>query len=383
VAGDLADRPMARPTRGTSVEDMPNDHGNHDDLRLPGEPAPRHRLRSAFGLLLLAPLVGEFLLGNQPITALPSLFLLAPMYGGGALLVREVARRTGRGWPAMLLFAAAYALIEEGPIDQMLWNPHYGGFDMGHAYGETYVPWLGTSVVLLQEVLSMHTVWSICVPIALVETFGGDGDRTRAWLGRPGLAVTGVAFAATSLFLAVAQQHSERFMASPAQFAGTAVAIAALLAVGFAVPRRPARRVDAEAPRPWVVGGAALAVAGLYWGRESLLPAGVSDWVLAGAWCVLAAGFLAVCARWTRSRGWGGAHRLALAGGALLTYVWVGFTQARDMGVPYGLAVVGNVVFGVAAVALLAVGALAVRARGRGRARQRTGRAVARMPAPR
>lgn len=93
--------------------------------------ARHHRLRSALGIFLLAPLIGEFLLGNQPITALPSVFLLAPLYGGGALLVRETARRAGRGWPTMILLGAAYALIEEGPVDQMLWNPHYGGFDLG------------------------------------------------------------------------------------------------------------------------------------------------------------------------------------------------------------------------------------------------------------
>jgi hypothetical protein len=61
------------------------------------------------GLILLAPYVGEFLLGNQPITALPWLLALAPMYGGGALLVREVGRRLRGGWPVLVLLAAGYA----------------------------------------------------------------------------------------------------------------------------------------------------------------------------------------------------------------------------------------------------------------------------------
>jgi hypothetical protein len=143
------------------------------------ENVPRRRPGMAIALFLLSPLTGEFLLGNQPITALPSLLLLAPMYGGGALLVREIARRTGRGWPAMILLAAVYALIEEGPIDQMLWNPHYGGFDIGAAYAETHVPVLGMSVEMLQDVLSMHTIWSICVPIAIIESFA-----RRSWRGR-------------------------------------------------------------------------------------------------------------------------------------------------------------------------------------------------------
>ena len=40
------------------------------------------RTAPAVGLFFLAPLVAEFLLGNLPITLLPALVLLAPLYGG-------------------------------------------------------------------------------------------------------------------------------------------------------------------------------------------------------------------------------------------------------------------------------------------------------------
>jgi len=40
------------------------------------------------------------LLGNISIEGIWGLLLLAPLYGCGALLIREVARRTGRGWDA-------------------------------------------------------------------------------------------------------------------------------------------------------------------------------------------------------------------------------------------------------------------------------------------
>ncbi|MGG2460781.1 hypothetical protein ACO0M4_13350 [Streptomyces sp. RGM 3693] len=50
----------------------------------------------------------------------------------------------------------------------------------------------------------------------------------------------------------------------------------------------------------------------------------------------------------------------------MLTYVWLGFTHAREMDVPYGMALVGNVVFSAAAVVLL--GAATVRLRRRTRA---------------
>ncbi|MFJ5846983.1 hypothetical protein [Streptomyces sp. NPDC092903] len=321
--------------------------------------ARAHRLRSALGLFLLAPLIGEFLLGNQPITALPSVFLLAPLYGGGALLVRETARRAGRGWPTMILLGAAYALVEEGPVDQMLWNPHYGGFDLGAAYAGARVPLLDTSVQLLQDVLTLHTVWSVCVPIALVEAFARDGDRSRPWLGLPGLSAAVLVFTAGSGFLALAQVESEDFVATPAQFAAAGVLIAALITAAF-LCRRPGARHPAgrRPPAPRVVGVLSFAATSAYWGRE-YLPDGVPAAVPVLGWALLVAVVLVPCVRWARGEGWTGAHRLGLAGGALLTYAWVGFEQVRYLDVSRATGLLGNAVFATGALVLLAAAARA------------------------
>jgi hypothetical protein len=83
------------------------------------------RLLLCTGLVLLAPLVAEFLLGNLPITALPALVALAPMYGGGALLIREVVRRRGLAWPSIIVLALAYGVVEEGLVTMSLFNPNY------------------------------------------------------------------------------------------------------------------------------------------------------------------------------------------------------------------------------------------------------------------
>jgi hypothetical protein len=139
------------------------------------------RLLPALSLFLLAPLAAEFLLGNLPITALFSLVLLAPLYGGGALLIREVARRTGRGWPTILLLGLAYGILEEGVTTQSLFNPDYAGqrlLDHG------FVPGLGIAVPWTLFVLTLHTVWSIATPIALVETIvrrPGPWPRSAPW----------------------------------------------------------------------------------------------------------------------------------------------------------------------------------------------------------
>src|SRR5690625_6437332 len=74
------------------------------------------RFAAVLTLVLLAPFTGELLLGNLPADPAGWAVMLIPLillYGGGALLIREVARRLGRGYPTMLLLAIAYGLIEE------------------------------------------------------------------------------------------------------------------------------------------------------------------------------------------------------------------------------------------------------------------------------
>jgi hypothetical protein len=93
-------------------------------------------------LLLLAPWVGEFLLGNISVRRFPALMILALLYGCGALLVREVTRRTRRGWPTILLLGAAYGIIEAGIVDQSLFNPSFQGWNF---QAVTPVPALGFS----------------------------------------------------------------------------------------------------------------------------------------------------------------------------------------------------------------------------------------------
>ncbi|GAA0450944.1 hypothetical protein GCM10010361_13760 [Streptomyces olivaceiscleroticus] len=329
----------------------------------------RRRWRPVFALLLLAPLVGEFLLGNAPITAIAGLPFLIPLYGCGALLIREVARHTGRGWPTMLLLGAAYGLFEEGPVDQMLWNPHYGGFDFGLTYAGTHVPLLGTSVALLQDVVSMHMIWSICVPIALVESF--RREPRRPWLGRPGLIVTTLVFVTGSVLLAASQYAANgHFMASWWQWTVGAIMIIAVVAAALLTGRNPRPTTGTvapqpvthtAAPRPRLAGCAAFALTSAYWVGQSVLRDHVPDWSVAAFWLVLAILAVVLGIRWSRRSGWGSEHRVAMAVGALLTYVWVGVVHAMDMGMPPIIGLTGNTIFGAGALILAAAAVRAVR----------------------
>jgi hypothetical protein len=100
------------------------------------------RIGPAVGLFFLAPLVAEFLLGNLPITLIGALLVLAPFYGGGALLIRECVRRAGRGWPSILVLGLAFAIFEEAFVTQSLFNPNYLKLNL-HLLDHAYIPALG------------------------------------------------------------------------------------------------------------------------------------------------------------------------------------------------------------------------------------------------
>src|ERR1700734_3806211 len=155
--------------------------------------APFHRsIGAAIALLFTAPLVAEYLLGDLPIKMLAALVVMAPMYGGGALLIREVVRRTGRGWPTILVLAFAYAVLEEAFTTQTLFNSNYLHLNL-HLLQPGYIAALGIGAWWTIFVLTLHTVWSISTSIALAEALVPE-RATTPWLGWPGLTVTRLLF---------------------------------------------------------------------------------------------------------------------------------------------------------------------------------------------
>jgi hypothetical protein len=308
------------------------------------------RIAPAVGLFFLSPLVAEFLLGNLSIASIAGLLFLAPMYGGGALLIREVARRTGRGWPTIILLALAYGIVEEGLVTQSLFNPHYAGQSL---LSHGYIDALGMGSWWTLFVLTLHTVWSISVPIALVEAFV-PSRRTTPWLGKVGLPVIAVVFVlgcllnfAGSLDQSQIGGSAQPFFASPAQFAGSAAAAVVLVVAAFSVGRREPKQVTGSVPSQWIVGGVALVASSVFF----VLPQSLPTWLICACYLVLYTVVAFLALRWSRRSGWSHSHTVALAGGALLTYAWHGFLQpSLDRGdSPVDL--LGNAFF--AAIALL------------------------------
>ncbi|UNP78440.1 hypothetical protein MN033_09885 [Bacillus nitratireducens] len=128
----------------------------------------RRRMAATIGLFFLSPFVAEYLLGNISISAIATLPFLALMYGCGSILIREITRRRGYRWPTMILMGLAYGILEEGLITQSLFNPSYANANL---LSNAPIPGLGISAWWTLFVLTLHTVWSTSVPIALIESF--------------------------------------------------------------------------------------------------------------------------------------------------------------------------------------------------------------------
>jgi hypothetical protein len=315
------------------------------------EPArPRRRLAPAIGLLVLAPWVGEYLLGNVPASQLLALPFLVPLYGGGALLIREVTRRAGRGWPTILLLGVAYGLIEAGLVDQSLFNPSFEGHEFQQV---TPVPAIGISGYHTLSFLVGHAVWSIGIPIAIVELLTPAG-RTTPWLGRPGLVGTALLYLLGCAIIFQALSASESFLAAPGQLAGAATAalllIVAAAVVGRPGPPRPGpTRRWGKAPPVWLLGAATFVASSAFIARPENWWGGVIVPV------VLLLGGAALALHWSRSADWRVGHQFALAAGALPSYAWAGFVLTALIRPADQVAWLGNAVFALLAGLLLVV----------------------------
>lgn len=206
------------------------------------------RMAPVGGLLFLAPWVGEYLIGNVPLNALMAIPFLVPLYGGGALLIREITRRRGQGWPTIFLLGIAYGLIEAGLVDQSLFNRSFGGNKFQEV---TFVPILGISAYKAITFIIGHAVWSIAVPIAIVEMLTPD-RRKIPWLGKKGLAVTGILYLLGCWIIFSDMLSKEGFMASSAQMIAVTgmTLILIMLALIIKDQKSPSIGVALPLPRP-------------------------------------------------------------------------------------------------------------------------------------
>jgi len=310
------------------------------------------RLWFALGLVLLAPLCAEYLVGYLPGTGDPAelaggLVIFAPLYGAPALLIRETARRAGLTWPGILALATALGVVQAGVIDQSLFSESYQDY-AGWAEHRlpTLIEPLGVSASDALGFLAGHVIWSFAVPIALVEAVAGRSRPARApWLRTPGLVVTALLYAAAAWLVRQDHLRTEQDHASAAQLIGSLVVAALLVAAAVTLGRRRRPGRERAVPGPVATALGTLAAATAF----DMAPETWPGVALAAA--ILAAGATAV-AVFARSTRWSARHRVAVATGALLAHAITAFFVVPFGDVPKTAKYAHNLVFLAGAAAL-------------------------------
>jgi hypothetical protein len=313
-------------------------------------PSAKRSIAAAITLFFVAPFVAEFLLGNLPAKLLIALIVLAPMYGGGAILIREFARRSNRGWPTMLLLGVAYALIEEGFIDQSLTNPDYLGIH-GHFLDPAFVPALGIGFWWLIFMFNLHVFFSTATSIALVESLF-PSRRTTPWLGNIGLAIFAVLFLLGGFAIARQTYRKDHYLTSTPQIIGIAIAAIALILIAFRLPAELTPSTKTSIPRPWI--GSLIA---LVFGFLMLIIPMHWNWGAVASFVALDAAFLLILATLSRRPAWQPIHTLSIAAGGALAYGLHAFIENPVIPVSNAAARIGNTIFLTLALILIALAA--------------------------
>jgi len=281
----------------------------------------RRRLSPALVLFFLSPMVGELLSSSAPPAEFfnPVGFLmLSVLYGGGAILVRELVLLWGKGWPSLLALGAAYGIAEEGLMCKSFFDPGWMDVGMLGWYGR----WLGVNWVWAFELTIYHAAFSILIPITLTGLIFPD-RRQHAWTSTRRLWLLFAVWTLNGLviFLAISKYHPSGLHLGAAFLA---IAGLCVLARRLPWPVAPRGQQNEKLGRPWrlailgFVGTMALFL--LAWA----LPATrVHPTVVIGSMVLLVVVLVHRLWRLSGRNGFSDAHRLALISGALGLFILV------------------------------------------------------------
>lgn len=290
------------------------------------------RWAAILALVALAPVCAEFLVAYLDITgdlgeSLFAVVFFMPLYGGAALLIREVTVRTRRGWRARLLLAAAFGVAMTGLIDLSLWmtdRPEIEFWD--ELQTTTYLPALGFSAYAALTWVVGHVVMSVAAPLVVVEA-ASPRLRGRPWLGPVGLVVWSVGFLTVATMIHVTERADYDVHVEWFEYAGAAAAVGLLVALAFGRWGRPVvERPGQQVPHPLLLGiGGGVAMAWL-----DFTP---FTWLGVLLLAMAAVGAAVALLRWASSPAWGWTHLATLTWGALFVHTLVGFASPVPEGV--------------------------------------------------
>jgi len=304
-------------------------------MKLP-KPSP------ALTLFLLSPAIGELLSGSAPPVEFFNPFgftMLVSLYGSGALIVRELKIRWKKGIGSVLLLGAAYGILEEGLMVCSFFNPSWPDLGQLAVYGR----WLEVNWVWAVMLTIYHAVYSITIPIVLVE-LAYSRRRSESWLSdRMFKAVFALLVSTVALGFLLFATLSSYWPPLP-QYLLTIVAMTLFGYAAYKLPAEWGGQGRKPLPRPflmWAVGTVGTFAFFLgFWLTPTLIP----QWplgMLFGPVLVFLYGMLLKSYEW---RSFCEKHRFALVSGALTFFIVLAPLQELDASRPdntAGMSLVG------------------------------------------
>jgi hypothetical protein len=291
-------------------------------LRPPTTPEPVTRASSPARLpiatlLVLSPIGAELLAAYSDSTGRPgdvlfALVFFAALYGCPALLTREVVRRTNRGWPSLLLVAAALGVLQAGVIDQSIFAEED---DTVRGWNEsvrrTYVYALGVSAFNSVQFAIGHVIFSFAAPIAIAEAIR-PAVAHRPWLRRRGLIVATFFWLSAAALIVTDLEPGDAHRGTALEVASAFTLALALILAALLVarPRRPAPGRPRASVRSAAAGGFVAATA------IAVLP---DTWLGVALFVPLAIASALWLARAASAEYWSLTHAAAVATGALVS----------------------------------------------------------------
>lgn len=294
----------------------------HPSTSLQTEPLTRFR-GPIWTLLVLAPVISEVLSGS---TRFSILFVLIPeimVWGGGALLCRELVRRWRAGAASLLLLGLALSLAEEFIIQQTSIAPlPFPGANA--AYGRYF----GINWLYLLFMLGFESVWVVLIPVQVTELIFPE-HRQQPWLRTRGLIATSIAFIVGSriAWYGWTQQARPRLHAAPYHppavlvlLGLTAIMVLIFLAWLLRAFGHAGQSETRLAASPWLIGIKTFVFGASWFLLIDLIfvPNHVALWIPLTAGPIWALLSFILVRYWSAAHNWRDIHRWVLSFGAVL-----------------------------------------------------------------
>lgn len=290
------------------------------------------RIAPAVTLMLLAPIITEVLPGATRFSSIFVFPIETCVWGGAAVLIREVVRRNGLGWRHLVLLGLALSIAEEWLIQQTSLAPM-----VIHLKGQVYARWMGVNYVYFLWALVYETVNVVLIPVALTEMIF-PSRREQGWLSRAGGIVVAVLLALGALLawfswtrIARSQVfHVPLFTPSLGHVALAVAAIAVLVVLAVGPWRERLSRVDRPLRplSPWLSGLAGCVWSVLWYGLVLLgfgIDPGFPPALAVGGGLVVTVLIWLTLPRMIAHPDWRGGHHYALILGILTGSMGVSF----------------------------------------------------------